>query len=44
MTTVMPAGLEGVTKTEGKKRGPQPEREQATSITVSRIDNGFSQA
>lgn len=44
MTMVMPAGLEEENKREGKKRGPQPEREETTSITVSRIDNGFSQA
>lgn len=34
MTTVMLAGLEGVTKTEGKKGGPQPE---GNRLRVSRF-------
>lgn len=43
MTMVMPAGLEEKTKRKWKN-GPQRERKRAMTITVSRIDNGFSQA
>ena len=43
MTMVMPAGLEE--KKYKKRRNKRfTEKDQATSITVSRIDNGFNQA
>lgn len=48
MTMAMPAGLEemkmGDHEKGGVRTGLQMEREKATSIMVSRIDNGFSQA